>query len=136
MIHHHESGRKMATAAKEKATDPELKELAAKIDEQQGKEIEKMTKWLKDWHDEAPDDSLVPEETKKMEAATGSALASAKGKDFDRLFAAKMAEHHASGIAMAELATEHAEHAEAKNFAKEMIAMQSQEKETLMRHAK
>lgn len=136
MIHHHQSGKKMAAMAMDKATDPELKKMAAKIEKQQGEEIEKMTGWLKEWHGQAPDSSIVPAESKKMEAETSSALEAKKGDDFDHFFAMKMAEHHAGGIAMAKLATEHAEHAEAKSFAKEMIQMQSEEREKLLKHGK
>jgi len=136
MIHHHQSGRKMASYAKQKAGNGELKELATKIDSQQGEEIEKMTSWLKQWHDKSPDHSIVPDETKKMEAATSSKLESASGKEFAQLFASKMAEHHASGIAMAKLAQDKAEHQEMKTFAKKMITMQEEEREKLLKLAK
>lgn len=136
MIHHHQSGKKMAAMAKDKATDPELKKMAAKIEKQQGEEIDKMTGWLKEWYDKAPDSSIVPDATKIMEAETSAGLEAKKGEDFDHFFAMKMAEHHAGGIAMAKLATEHAEHAEAKSFAKEMIQMQSEEREKLLKHGK
>jgi uncharacterized protein (DUF305 family) len=135
MIHHHQSGKKMASSAKQKATNGELKELATKIDKQQGEEIEKMTSWLKQWHDKAPDHSIIPEETKKMEAETSAMLEAKTGADFDKLFASKMAEHHASGIAMAKLAEGKAEHEEVKTFAKKMIAMQEEEKEKLQKLA-
>lgn len=131
MIHHHESGKKMAAVAEGKATNPELKELAAKIGKQQTKEIAQMTTWLKEWHSKSPDHSIVPEESKKMEAEVSASLESKNGVEFDKFFAGKMAEHHASAIAMAKLAEHHSEHDEVKAMAKEMVAMQEKEKEKL-----
>lgn len=135
MIHHHQSGKKMALVAMEKATDADLKQLAAKIEKQQSEEITTMTKWLKEWHGKSPDSSMVPDETKKMEASTSASLGSKSGVEFDRFFATSMAEHHAGGIAMAKLALDHAEHAEVKAMAKKMIAMQEEEKEKLLKLA-
>jgi uncharacterized protein (DUF305 family) len=131
MIHHHESGKKMASLGEKKATSPELKELAAKIGKQQTKEIAQMTTWLKEWHSKSPDHSIVPEESKKMEASVSASLESKSGAEFDKFFASKMAEHHASAIEMAKLEEHHSEHAEVKAMAKEMVAMQEKEKEKL-----
>jgi len=135
MIHHHSSGKKMAHVAVQKATNADLKELAAKIEKQQTVEIGTMTNWLKEWHGNSPDSSIVPEESKKMEAAVGASLESKDGAEFDKFFASKMAEHHASGIAMAKLATDQAEHDDLKAMAKKMIAMQEEEKRTLLKLA-
>lgn len=49
MIPHHKQGIEIVRVAREKATTPELKTLAAAIESTQGDEITTMTGWLKAW---------------------------------------------------------------------------------------
>ena len=54
MTMHHQMAVDMAKMAQEKATRPELKELAGKMAETQAREIEQFSTWLKEWYPGAP----------------------------------------------------------------------------------
>jgi uncharacterized protein (DUF305 family) len=58
MIPHHQQAVTMAELAGTRATDPEVKRLAAQIKAAQGPEITTMTGWLSAWGKPAPTDSL------------------------------------------------------------------------------
>ena len=59
MIPHHEQAVEMATMAQERASSPEVKQLAEKIAAAQGPEIDTMTGWLEDWgQDISSEDSM------------------------------------------------------------------------------
>lgn len=133
MIHHHHDGTKMAKLAPEHGKSAELKKMAAQMLEDQQKEITQMTAWLQQWHKQSPQDHKMPEESTKMMAKDMAELEAAKGEEFDKLFAKKMAHHHASAIHMAELAGDKAQHAEVKELAAKIAKMQSEEREKLLR---
>ena len=52
MIPHHEGAIRSAKHALEQSNKPELKEMAKKAIEDQGKEIEQLKKWRKEWYGE------------------------------------------------------------------------------------
>jgi uncharacterized protein (DUF305 family) len=62
-----------------------------------------------------------------------AALQAADGKEFDKLFASKMAHHHMGAIEMSKAAVEKAEHQEVKDLAKKIISTQSEEREKLLK---
>jgi uncharacterized protein (DUF305 family) len=136
MVMHHRDGVAMARMAKEKATDAELREMAAKMETAQQKEIEKMQRWDEKWHDgRGVANAKPPEKSVQEHSETMSALTSAKGAEFDRLFARKMAKHHDGGIEMAEIAVDKAEHAEVKKFGQDIVAAQTEERKKLIEKA-
>ncbi|MGI9196619.1 MAG: DUF305 domain-containing protein [Candidatus Nanopelagicales bacterium] len=108
MIPHHQQAVEMSTLAETRASDPEIKALAAEIKGAQQPEIDQMTAWLEEWGvpvmdaDEATgahmghgmSGMLSDEQMAELEAAQGSA--------FDVLFATYMIEHHNGAIAMAQ----------------------------------
>ncbi|WP_326646237.1 DUF305 domain-containing protein [Streptosporangium sp. NBC_01755] len=102
MIPHHEQAVEMAKLAETRASDPEVKELAAKIKAAQGPEIATMTDWLSTWKAPAPEGGhgehvmpgmMTEEDMVKLQAA--------KGAQFDRMFAELMIAHHKGAIMMA-----------------------------------
>lgn len=131
MIHHHEGGAKMAKMVPEKAKSEELKKMAARMETDQQKEIEQMTGWLKEWHKKTPAEHQMPPEHMKMMEKDMAELEAAKGEEFDKLFAVKMAHHHMGAIEMSKLALHKAEHKEARELAKTIISTQTAERKKL-----
>ena len=59
--------------------------------------------------------------------AMNASLEKLKGAEFEQSFLQQMIQHHRSGIDMAKMAKDQAEHAEIKQFAEKMISAQQQE---------
>ncbi|MER6950304.1 DUF305 domain-containing protein [Nonomuraea sp. NPDC000554] len=118
MIPHHQQAVEMADLAATRASDKEIKDLAAKIKAAQDPEIQTMRGWLKSWGKEEPSGGMghsMPgimseEEMKKLEAAKGAA--------FDKQFAQLMIAHHNGAIDMARTEQAQGSNAEAKDLAK------------------
>lgn len=132
MIQHHQGGIKMGKLVPERGKSPELKTMAAKMVEDQEREIAQMTAWLQQWHKQTPQDHKMPEESMKMMAKDMAQLEAAKGEEFDKLFAKMMAHHHAGAIHMAQLAADKAQHPEVKELATKIAKMQTEERQKLM----
>lgn len=117
MIPHHRGAVMMSRLALEKATKPELKELAQKVINTQEMEIQLMTNYLRDWYGMQPPagDMMTSEMMRKidmpimhgtmpsMEAMMRSmeALKTKTGADFDIAYMSTLAEHHAMASMMA-----------------------------------
>jgi uncharacterized protein (DUF305 family) len=107
MIPHHEQAVEMAELAESRASDPEVKQIAAQVLAAQEPEITTMTGWLTAWGVPATGGHEMPgmsgtegmpgmaseQEMGQLEAATGV--------DFDRMFARMMIAHHNGAIQMA-----------------------------------
>jgi len=136
MIHHHMGGEPMWMLAREKSKNDSILAMEKKITPKEKKEVEQMTGWLKTWHGKTPQDFKEPEDSKKMMETDMAALKAAGEKEFDTLFAEKMAHHHMGAIEMGKLADNKAEHAEVKAFAKSLVEAQTKEREKLLEIAK
>ncbi|HEX2075801.1 MAG TPA: DUF305 domain-containing protein [Geodermatophilus sp.] len=111
MIPHHESAIAMSQLAADRAADPRVKNLAARIEAAQAPEIETMSGWLADWgaaaSGSATDDGMGGMDHGGMDDGgmggmdTGT-LAGMSGAEFDRMFLTMMIEHHRSAVQMAE----------------------------------
>jgi uncharacterized protein (DUF305 family) len=108
MIPHHREAIEMAEMAESRASDPEVKSLAAKIKEAQQPEIDTMTGWLSAWGQPAPmpgmsmpsmDHGAMPGAMSRADMAT---LEAAKGAAFDKQFLTMMITHHQGAITMAQ----------------------------------
>jgi uncharacterized protein (DUF305 family) len=106
MIPHHQQAVQMAELATTRATDPEIKQLAAAIKVAQQPEIDTMTGWLTAWKQPTaqPGGHNMP----GMGAMPGmmseqdmTMLKGMSGVDFDRQFARMMIAHHNGAIQMA-----------------------------------
>jgi uncharacterized protein (DUF305 family) len=142
MIPHHEQALEMSELADGRASDAEIKSLAADIEKAQDPEIRTMKSWLKAWgkpesagesmpgmdhgsggmdHGSGMSGMMSDEDMKKLEAA--------KGTEFDRMFAELMIEHHKGAITMAEDEQKKGRDATAKKLAADVVRTQSAEVE-------
>ena len=104
MVPHHEDALRMSALADDRAADPRVRELAARIEAAQGPEIETLTGWLQEWGADPTDGSAHRgmDHGGGMEGMDTDALTAATGAEFDRLFLIAMIEHHRGAVAMAE----------------------------------
>ncbi|MFE2568503.1 DUF305 domain-containing protein [Streptomyces mirabilis] len=130
MIPHHEQAVAMAELADGRASDAEIKDLAAKIEKAQDPEIKTMTGWLKSWGkptatgdtpgmDMGSDGMMSDKDMKELKAM--------QGKEFDKMFAQMMIDHHDGAIAMAKTEQKSGQNADAKKMADAIVRGQSAE---------
>lgn len=111
MIPHHEQAVVMAKVARTRASSPEVKQLAERIEAAQAPEIETMTGWLEGWGEDDSDASghhmggghMMDDDDMPgmMSDADMSALGNAAGRAFDRMFLTMMISHHEGAVEMA-----------------------------------
>jgi uncharacterized protein (DUF305 family) len=115
MIPHHEQAVAMAELAPDRAEDAFILDIATRIQEAQGPEIEQMTGWLEEWGEDLPTEGAAGHDMGDtvtsaaggemadgmMDGADMAALEAARGAEFDRMFAEMMIEHHQGAIDMA-----------------------------------
>lgn len=141
MIPHHAQAVEMATMALEKASNAQVRQLAAAIQAAQDPEIKTMSGWLAGWGEEVPsaDSSdgaggghggghgsnatamgmMSADQMRELRAATGAA--------FDRLWVEMMIEHHEGAVQMAKAELAEGQNAEAKALAELIVAAQTRE---------
>ena len=149
MIPHHAQALEMAQLAPERASDPAVVDLAARIEAEQEPEIEQMRTWLRSWGVDEPGDGSTSG-TDGMDGMDGmdhggeggaddgmlsadelDELAAADGADFDRRFTAGMIRHHEGAIAMAETVMADGSDPDVRSLAEGVVAAQSAEIEEL-----
>jgi uncharacterized protein (DUF305 family) len=137
MIPHHREAVDMAGTAATRASDAEVKSLAAKIEAAQQPEITTMTGWLSTWGREAPmpgasmpamahgamPGAMAPADMKKLEAA--------KGAEFDKLFLTMMIAHHQGAVTMGREELRDGSNPEAKALAQQIVTTQQAEITTM-----
>ena len=101
MIPHHEQAILMAEWAKTRASDPAVKELAAKILSEQGPEIDLMTGWLEQAKQTLEDHSMHMDMQGMLTEQELNKLKSLSGAEFDRYFLESMVKHHEGAVVMA-----------------------------------
>ncbi|MGW0762757.1 DUF305 domain-containing protein [Streptomyces sp. NPDC002814] len=142
MIPHHEQALEMSQLADGRASDAEIKTLAADIEKAQDPEIQTMKSWLKAWgKPESAEESMpgMDHGSGGMDHGSGMSgmmseedmqkLEAAKGTEFDRMFAEMMIEHHEGAITMAEDEQKNGRDAAAKKLAAAVVKTQSAEVE-------
>src|SRR5262245_52061130 len=104
MIPHHEQAVEMATLAETRAADQEIKQVAAQVKTNEGREITTMTGWLKAWGMPTAESNGgmagmagMPGMASEQEMAQ---LKAANGVDFDRMFARMLIANYNGGIQM------------------------------------
>ncbi|MFI2186267.1 DUF305 domain-containing protein [Streptomyces sioyaensis] len=141
MIPHHEQAVEMAQLANGRASDTEIKTLAAAIEKAQGPEITTMRGWLKAWGAPASSAHSMPGMdhgsdgmdhgsggmSGMMSAKDMTGLKAAKGRGFDRKFAHMMIGHHNGAITMAKDEQRNGRNATAKKLAGDVIKNQTAE---------
>jgi uncharacterized protein (DUF305 family) len=133
MIPHHEQAVEMADLAPSRASDPEVKELAAKIKAAQAPEIETMKSWLTEWGKTAPEGDMGHDMPGGMSGDDMRKLEAAKGKAFDKLFVQQMIVHHNGAIEMARTEQSSGSDPRAKELAKTIETTQQAEVEQLQK---
>ncbi|MEU9117210.1 DUF305 domain-containing protein [Streptomyces sp. NPDC048483] len=144
MIPHHRQAVEMAELTEGRASDAEIKTLAAAIEKAQDPEIKTMRSWLKAWGKPESSEHNMP----GMEHGSGGMdhgsggmdgtagmmsekdmtdLKAAKGKDFDKKFAQMMIGHHNGAITMAKDEQKNGRNATAKKLAGDVIKNQAAE---------
>lgn len=141
MIPHHQDAITMSEIALEKATKPEVKELAENIISAQSKEIDEMKTWYKDWFgEEVPEDELVMGQHGMMAGSgmhmgmMGSEIdieSLENAQDFDREFVEQMIPHHQMAVMMANMLKNSTQRSEMKNLADNIITSQTSEIELM-----
>ena len=128
MIPHHREAIQMAERAAERASTPDVKALAARIEAAQAPEITTMTQWLKSWgEDVPPSGGHGATHGGMMSDDDMSLLMGATGPAFDRMFLEMMTEHHKGAIEMARTEQAKGAYAPAKELAGKIIAAQQNE---------
>ena len=104
MIGHHAQAVEMVALIADRSANPDMKKLGLRIQISQDDEMNMMRKWLGDRGQEIPGPhahhmpgGMMPGMLSDEEM---SALAAAKGKEFDRLFLRGMIKHHGGAITM------------------------------------
>jgi uncharacterized protein (DUF305 family) len=108
MIPHHHQALQMAELVAARSNNPELIDVAGRINGSQGDEIEFMQQWLRERGERVPD-PMAHAAMHTSHTMAGMAtpeqmaeLAAAKGVEFDRLFLQLMITHHEGAVKMVE----------------------------------
>lgn len=103
MIPHHRQAVEMAKLAATRASAPEVKALAAKIEGAQQPEIDTMTGWLQSWGAPVPSTAMggMSMGQGMMSESAMRALGKVSGSTFDTMFLTMMITHHQGAIAEA-----------------------------------
>jgi uncharacterized protein (DUF305 family) len=155
MIPHHQQAVEMATLAETRASDSEVKALAAQIKAAQDPEIKVMTGWLTSWGQPTAQPSsghnmpgmsgtsmpgMSGTPTPGMSAMPGimsdqemAQLQAAKGVAFDRMFVQMMITHHNGAIQMARDEQANGSNVDAKNLATTIEQTQTAEVQKLQK---
>jgi uncharacterized protein (DUF305 family) len=129
MIPHHQQAVEMAQLADGRASDSEVKDIAAKIEKAQDPEIKTMTGWLQSWgKPTAMGDMPGMNMGDGMMSDKGmKELKAMKGREFDKMFAQMMIDHHNGAISMAKTEQNRGQNADAKKMADGIVTGQSAE---------
>lgn len=140
MVVHHEGAIDMAALAVDRATSPQVRALAERIQAAQTPEIDLMTGWLQAWGEDPAAGGMdhgamghgdMPMEGMQMEGmdhgqAMG-ALDALQGTEFDTRFLELMIAHHEGAVLMAEAELEKGQNPDALEFAQKIIDDQTTE---------
>ncbi len=154
MSQHHLQGIQMANLARDRSTDPEVRQLAFDIASTQLEQVGRMKGWLMMWNEHEQNISGVymswmndsgvhghgattPEAGKPL--MPGMAMTDEltklrtmpQGRDFDVYFLQLMLRHHVGGAPMAEYATTRASQPFVRTLAENMLKSQSSETELM-----
>jgi uncharacterized protein (DUF305 family) len=125
MIHHHARGITMSQLARNQATSPQVKALAARIEADQGPEIQQMRDLLTAWGAPAP---FTPGGRGPMGGrGNGPMPGMMGGVGFDQMFLQRMIVHHQGTIDMSQTELAQGINPAARNLAQQIINTQQAE---------
>lgn len=147
MIVHHASAVHMAKMVDDKEVSPETAKLADDIEAAQAPEIEQMTTWLEAWGEPVPDVSDMMSDMGGMDMGEMdmgdmdmpgmmsedemSALADAKGAEFETMWLEMMVEHHLGAVEMAQTEQTDGQYQPAIDLAEQIETSQTAEIEQM-----
>jgi len=133
MIEHHVGAIEMADLALERATTPEVRNLAERIRAAQGPEIDQMTTWLEGEGEPTTAGNMTGMDHGSMEmdgldqTEAMADLEEATGSDFDRRFLQLMIAHHTGALEMAQAQLDDGVNTEMRDLAQTIIDAQEAE---------
>lgn len=135
MAQHHQSAVDMSRLTESRATSPDVTKLAARIGDEQEKEIQELKGYREKFFSGRPQtksmqmgkEAMTMEKMESMSKKDMSRLQAASGREFDTAFLQIMTRHHRDGIRMAQAEMDRGKHAEVKDFAGRMVKMQTDE---------
>ena len=131
MIPHHEQAVEMADLVADRSTDPDVQDLAARIQAAQGPEIDTLNSWLESWGADSADSEMSGMDHSAMGGMMSeedmSSLEAASGVQFDRLWLQMMLEHHTGAVGMAQTEIDNGEDPEAIALAQDIKSSQGTE---------
>lgn len=128
MIPHHEQAIEMSDVVLTKDDiDPRVLDLAQRIKDAQGSEIEQMEAWLDDWGMGHGGMGGMDHGDGMMSEDDMQALEDASGAEASRLYLQQMIEHHEGAVEMAEDAVEDGQHPDVIALAQQMADAQTAE---------
>lgn len=141
MIPHHAQAIVMSKMASKRATDPDLRQLAADIQAAQGPEIEQMSGWLEAWGEDVPDgmgmdgDHDMGDMGPMMDGDMPGMMSDrqmmnldkSSGSTFDRMWLQMMIRHHEGAIDMAKVEQKNGRSTEAIELATTIESAQAAE---------
>ena len=134
MLPHHQQAVEMARLAADRAADPRVQDLAARIEAAQAPEIEILSGWLDAWGAEATGSSGTDHGSTghgdtggMMTTEDMAALAGASGTEFDRMFLEMMTAHHSGAVQMAQTEIAEGKNPDAIAMAEDVRATQNAE---------
>jgi uncharacterized protein (DUF305 family) len=139
MIPHHAQAIAMAKMATQRASSPQIKDLAVRIQAAQQPEIDQMSRWLRAWNASVPSTDSPMGEMGQMEHGASGAmpgmmsgdqmrqLGKASGEAFDRMFLQVMIDRHQGAITMAKTELSRGQNPDARQLAQRIIDAQQRE---------
>ncbi|MFI7119415.1 DUF305 domain-containing protein [Amycolatopsis sp. NPDC049868] len=131
MIEHHGQALDMSGLVPSRSTNPQVIDLASRIEKAQDPEIQQMKNWLAAWGAGPAASSGMPMDHGSMSGMMTEAemkeLGQAKGADFDKMWLGMMIRHHQGAVDMAKTELAKGSNAEAKALAQKIIDAQEAE---------
>ena len=136
MISHHDDAITMAKLAQQRATKPEIKNLAAAIIEAQTNENDQMRAWYKEWYgQDVPvlNTGMMGHGMMHGGMMNGDAgfISLETSSDFDRDFIREMIPHHQMAVMMASMMLGSTERPQMKKLGQDVIYAQTREIEQM-----
>ncbi|MSW65340.1 MAG: DUF305 domain-containing protein [Actinobacteria bacterium] len=128
MIPHHEQAVEMADLVADRSTDPDVQDLAARIQAAQEPEIDTLNGWLDSWGADSAMSGMDHSGMGGMMSEEDmSSLEDASGVQFDRLWLQMMLEHHTGAVGMAQTEIDDGEDPQAIALAEQIKSSQGTE---------
>jgi uncharacterized protein (DUF305 family) len=128
MIPHHQQSIQLAGLATQRGLSDFVKSMAGEITTKETAELDLMSGWLKSWNAEMPAGHGGHDRSGMMLPETEiSALESAAGNDFDRMWLTAIAKHLGNGVQMAKTVLNSGTHAGTKTLAQQIVTGQEAE---------